>query len=113
MDNVAENRERYYRVISSDSLITQIILLNLLDALLTLYATGLGVGELNPLMVLLLSYGPATFLAIKVGLVTSLIIAINRFVGERGTRVYLLLSATYWLVTVWHVFGVLSLSGAI
>ena len=99
-------------MISSDSLITQIILLNLLDALLTLYATGLGVGELNPLMVLLLSYGPATFLAIKVGLVTSLIIAINRFVGAGGTRVYLLLSATYWFVTVWHVFGVLSLSGA-
>ena len=70
-----------------------------MDALLTLYATGYGISEVNPFMEILLSYGPVHFLIFKVGLVTSLMLGINRLVGHKGTRMYLFLSIAYWSVS--------------
>jgi len=113
VDNLVAKSVGKYRPLSPNSLVTQVILLNLLDALLTLYATGLGIGELNPIMDGLLAAGPINFLVFKVGFVTSLLLFINRFVGHKGTQVYLFLSISYWLVTGWHVFGVLSLYEAL
>lgn len=111
MDNICKNLGPPYRPLSADALITQVIILNILDSLLTLYATRMGVVELNPIMDKLLSYGPVNFFLVKVISVTALVLLINRAVGHSGVPVYLFLAAVYWLVTAWHTFGVIYLYG--
>jgi hypothetical protein len=112
VDSIKEHQEGHYQPLSNSSLVTQVIVLNLLDALLTLYATMLGVGELNPLMSHLLTFGPELFLSLKVLLVTSCILVINGLLGHSGRHVYICSALLYWLVLAWHTYGVLALWGA-
>lgn len=104
-----EHRCNKYRPFSTDSLITQVIILNMLDALLTLYATKLGVGELNPIMDLLLQTGDWQFFIVKVSLVVSSAFLINRFGGKRSRRVFKYICVLFWVLTAWHIFGVLTI----
>lgn len=99
-------------ILSKTSLITQIVLLNLMDALLTLYATLLGVGELNPIMASLLEAGALVFIVVKVGLITPLVFLINKLPAHQSARLYIFLASVYWLVMTWHIFGVVALHGA-
>lgn len=110
---IRKSRGIQYRPLSADSLITQLILLNIVDSLLTLYATKAGVSELNPIMEELLSAGPHTFFAVKVLSVTALAILINRPLGRFRIPVFMFLSTVYWLVLAWHLFGVLCLYGVV
>lgn len=105
MEKLGSHKRNSYRPFSNDSLITQVLLLNLVDALLTLYATKVGVGEMNPFMRLALKVGPIIFISIKVFLVTTCMIVLNRVLGHSGRRLYLFLASSYWLVLVWHCFG--------
>ena len=111
MDTKRGRRDLNYSPFSTDSIITQIIMLNLLDALLTMYAIRLGVEELNPLMDYLLSVGPITFFSVKVVLVTALIYLVNRFAGSRGRHLYTAFLVLYWLLTLWHIYGAISIFG--
>ncbi len=104
-----EHRCNKYKPFSTDSLITQVIILNMLDALLTLYATRLGVGELNPIMDWLLQGGAWQFFAVKVSVVITFSLFINRFGGERSKRVFKYICAVFWALTVCHIFGILAI----
>ena len=115
MDAEDYKPRRGFSFCSVDSLITQVIILNLLDCLLTLYAVIHGVSEANPLMESLLGHGPIAFISVKVLIVTLSIVALNKLCSTSGKRLYALLSSVYWLVTFWHVFGLLhiySMTGA-
>ena len=105
MGKVCVHKKGTYRPFSNSSLITQVLSLNLFDALLTLYAIKVGVEELNPIMNFLLNFGPTTFFFTKVLFVTACILGINKILGHSGRRVYILSASVYWLVVAWHILG--------
>lgn len=109
MDKLISYKQEPYRPLSNSSLITQILLLNLIDALLTLYATLVGVGELNPIMRIVLNYGPLTFVTTKVLVVTVCTLGIKKILGHSGRHLYLLFAAFYWFILLWHIFGIIML----
>ena len=92
-----------------DSKLTTLFLLNLFDGVLTLYALSYGVAEANPIMAQALVYGPVGFLLIKVGLVTTCLIFLDKFLIGRQRRLLTILVVIYAAVTVWHIFGVITL----
>lgn len=109
MNNVDNKLRSRFSALSVNSLITQVITLNLMDALLTLYATLHGVSEANPIMDYLLDAGPIHFIIAKVLIVTVSVMALNRLCHDSGRRTYIFVVAMYWFVTFWHVFGLLNL----
>ena len=78
---------------------------------MTLYATRLGVGELNPIMKWLLEIGPFTFFLTKFFLVILSALLINRFGGDKSRRVFKYVCLIFWALTTWHMYGVFTLYG--
>ena len=92
-----------------DTRVLFIFILNLFDGLLTLYALTWGVLEANPVMAWVLSKGPIVFLLFKVVLVgICLVILDKKLIGKRRIILSLLLGV-YVLVSLWHVFGAITL----
>ena len=88
-----------------------LFLLNLFDGVLTLYAVQMGVLEVNPVMRFALQYGAVGFLSVKIGLVTVCLLFLDRSLKGKQRRLLSFLLIVYALVTVWHVFGAVTLFG--
>ena len=84
-----------------------LLILNLLDAVLTMYGVEKGLGiEQNPLMVELLSHGDAYFMLGKVALVSFGAWALWRLIHHRWAQVgAILLTLVYVGILCWHLWG--------
>ena len=92
-----------------DTRVLLIFILNLFDGLLTLYALTWGVLEATPVMAWVLSKGPIIFLLVKLVLVTVCLFVLDKkLLGKRRVILSLLLGV-YILVSLWHVFGAITL----
>jgi len=79
-------------------LLVACLLLNVVDAGLTLCAISLGVLEANPLMAYALSYGPSFFLAVKISLFTVAAV----FLYFKRPKILVPVTAIYSMVFVYH-----------
>ena len=87
------------------------LLLNIIDALLTLFLLGHGASEINPVMAYFLNFGPLTFMSVKYLLasysVIILLIFNNVFLGKIKIYTRSLFSyaiGVFMLVVSWELF---------
>ncbi len=73
------------------ALVLFITVCSALDALFTLLSLGPGVREVNPLMALLLTYGPTTFVSLKMGITCAAVWIIAALRQWLPTTAYLIL----------------------
>jgi len=85
-----------------------VVVLNLLDAVLTIIETGTGMAvESNPLMDVALAARPVLFMIAKLGLVSFGVLLLWRLRHHRAARFGLVVTmAAYTLLLVHHVSGV-------
>jgi Domain of unknown function (DUF5658) len=88
-----------------------LLLLNIIDALLTLFLLGHGASEINPVMAYFLNFGPLTFMSVKYLLasysVIILLIFNNVFLKKIKIYTRSLFSYTigaFMLVVAWELF---------
>jgi len=88
-----------------------LLLLNIIDALLTLFLLGCGAKEINPIMAYFLNFGPLTFISVKYLLacysVIILLIFNNVFLGKIKIYTRSLFSyaiGVLMLVVAWELF---------
>jgi hypothetical protein len=86
-----------------------LMILNALDALLSLVAFEQGVGEVNPVMALALSLGIMPFLVIKFTAVVVAVEYLDRKLTGRRRWVLMALAVVLYAVIGWHVWGLLSI----
>jgi hypothetical protein len=83
------------------------LVLNLIDAILTIFVVGMGLAiEKNPLMNGLLSRSPVLFVVVKLLLVSFGVILLWRFRHSRMAigGIFFVFS-TYVLIFLWHIHG--------
>ena len=81
-------------------------LLNLLDAILTLYALEQGVEELNPVMSYLHGISPHLFLIIKVLVVSICLCFLDKYLLRFRITITVFV-AIYSSIIAWHLYGIL------
>lgn len=81
-----------------------VVVLNIADALATLYAVAGGAEEINPLMRALLDVSPWLFVAIKLSGVTVCAVMLAH---ARAVKALVFLSVVYTAVCVNHFYGLI------
>ena len=92
--------------------VISLVALNLIDTIATIYATGLGGDELNPVMAWLLSHGPAAFVGGKMGFITLGALYLALYARRKRMAWYGLLGLdiVYGLVAVFHFYVIFILA---
>lgn len=87
-----------------------ISLLNLADALITIWAISVfGAIEANPLMSLIISLSPMLFIAIKIIVVTSVLVLMWKLQPKIGIRIQWVVLILFALVVVWNIVQLIPL----